>query len=142
MYKDRHGLEFENTVREWAVAAYPDLTDAGHRDDDLPVGEREHVATQHHDLTDYESSPDDDKDTVRIQRRDGVHQPPAQQVTGMTTMWKMVDAEDEQEANVSDTDVSSDAGGETSGVQANEDDNNLTAAQVELNMVDQTQKTQ
>ncbi|KAE9234516.1 hypothetical protein PF004_g9362 [Phytophthora fragariae] len=37
MFKDRHGPDFEDNVREWALAAYPDLTSAGRRDYDLPV---------------------------------------------------------------------------------------------------------
>ncbi|KAG2769376.1 hypothetical protein PC116_g1560 [Phytophthora cactorum] len=36
LYKDRYGPEFEDTVRQWAVDAYPDLTSTGRRDYDLP----------------------------------------------------------------------------------------------------------
>ncbi|KAG3205772.1 hypothetical protein PC128_g1254 [Phytophthora cactorum] len=57
LYKDRYGPEFEDTVRQWAVDAYPDLTSAGRRHYDLPaVGGREYGADEHHDTLDEDGA--------------------------------------------------------------------------------------
>ncbi|KAG3120667.1 hypothetical protein PI125_g1003 [Phytophthora idaei] len=57
LYKDWYGPEFEDTVRQWAVDACPDLTSAGRRDYDLPaVGGRENGADEHHDTLDEDGA--------------------------------------------------------------------------------------
>jgi hypothetical protein len=65
LYKNRRGPAFEDSVRQWAVDSYPDLTSAGRRGYDLPaVGGREHDTGVHHDESDCDEVLGDEEDSL------------------------------------------------------------------------------